>query len=398
MKKIAIVSAGFGGSTTSLIEAFLKQGHVVDFYYLTSRKNLTVQNETFDLPIKSKLGSIKKIKSMDYNGLRRFQVFVDSKKFEMFQIACTNIYKIDNIKSAINPFSKFILWRLGKKICNRKYNFINVIGQSNAATYISIILKKNNQNIVHSIHEICDNHLTGDKIHDFIPLLIKNDIQLNVFSQKSADDLNRLSENLSPRYSVIPFSLFNGYQEFKNVRIKELSNTDDFVLFFGFIQPYKGLKNLYNSVQLLKKKGFNKKVVIAGNGQDPYLNKIKNDDTFILINRILANDEIVTLLNHCHIVVCPYLSSSQTGITQTVFNFGKPIIATKVPAFTSTIIHEKTGLLVDINDEIQLAEAISITYNNSSLYKQLCKEVESVKNNSDKKWAEIANMYLEKYT
>ena len=32
MKRIAIIGNAFGGSTTSLIEAFLKQEYVVDFY------------------------------------------------------------------------------------------------------------------------------------------------------------------------------------------------------------------------------------------------------------------------------------------------------------------------------------------------------------------------------
>ena len=147
----------------------------------------------------------------------------------------------------------------------------------------------------------------------------------------------------------------------------------------------------------MKEIGFNKKIVIAGRGYDQYLENIKRDNSFVLINRWIKNDEVVTLLKRCHVVVCPYLSSSQTGITQTVFNFEKPIIATKVPAFTSTILHKKTGLLVDIEDPIQLAHAIDKTYTDMTLYNQLCKGVKTIKEEANQKWAEIANMYIDRY-
>lgn len=397
MKKIAIIAQNFGGSTMSLIESFLRQGHYVDFYHIGNRRNTIGSYETFDLPIQSSIGSINEIKNMNYNGLRRFIPYTDTKQFRMFQFVCTGIHPHIKHRFIVNLISKLILDRLVNKISKNKYDFINVIGQTTITTYLSLRLKKDNKSLVHSIHEVCENHFMGDKINDFITLLIKNGIQLNVFSQKSADDLNRLTPNLSPKFSIIPFSLFTGYQEFKGIEIPELSDIHDYVLFFGFIEPYKGLANLYKAIQLLKEIGFNKKIVIAGRGYDQYLENIKRDNSFVLINRWIKNDEVVTLLKRCHVVVCPYLSSSQTGITQTVFNFEKPIIATKVPAFTSTILHKKTGLLVDIEDPIQLAHAIDKTYTDMTLYNQLCKGVKTIKEEANQKWAEIANMYIDRY-
>lgn len=397
MKKIAIIAQDFGGSTTSLIESFLRQGFYVDFYNIGNRKNTTGSYETFDINIKYSFGRAIKVKTMNYNGLRRFLPYFETKHFIMYQMVCTGINLHSKFRYIINPISKLLFNKLVRKISKNKYDFINVIGQTAATVYLSTRLNKYNKNLVHSIHEVCENHLIGDKINENVMLLIKNKIRLNVFSQKSADDLNRLAKNLSPQYSIIPFSLFTGYQEFKNIEIAELSNIEDFVLFFGYIQPYKGLTNLYNAIQILKEQGFDKKIVIAGKGNDQCLEKIKEDKTFILINRWIGNNEVATLLRKCHIVICPYLSSSQTGITQTVFNFEKPIIATKVPAFTTTIIHNKTGLLVDIENPKQLANAINISYNDINLYNQLCKAVKAIKTKANKRWTDIANMYIMKY-
>lgn len=397
MRKIAIIAQGFGGSTTSLIESFLHQGYYVDFYNIGDRRNLAGSYETFDLPIKYVFGKINRVESMNQNGLKRFSTFFSIKQFAMFQFICIGINLHNKFRYIINPISKFFLRRLIKAINSNQYDFINVIGQTPETTYLSINLKQNRKNLVHSIHEVCKDHLIGNKLDENVMFLIKNNIQLNVFSQKSADDLIRLSNNISPQYSIIPFSLFTGYQEFENVEITELFNTDDFILFFGFIQPYKGLKNLYNAIQLLKEQGFHKKIVIAGKGYDLCLNNIKNDNNFILINRWIGNNEVVTLLRKCHVVVCPYLSSSQTGITQTVFNFDKPIIATKVPAFINTIRHQETGLLVDINNVSQLANAINLIYTDTSLYSQLCKGVATMRRRATQEWANIANMYIMKY-
>ena len=103
------------------------------------------------------------------------------------------------------------------------------------------------------------------------------------------------------------------------------------------------------------------------------------------------------MIRKCHIVVCPYLSSSQTGITQTVFNFDKPIVATKVPAFTTTIEDGKTGLLVDVNDVDTFADAIIRSYQDVNLYIRMCHEVRSVRQKSESIWKDIVMKYVQSY-
>ena len=58
------------------------------------------------------------------------------------------------------------------------------------------------------MHEVCVNHSIGDRLNTETQFLIKNHIPINVFSEKSKNDLLRLSGINSIFYSVIPFSLF----------------------------------------------------------------------------------------------------------------------------------------------------------------------------------------------
>lgn len=390
-KKIAFVVEEFGGSSTSLIEAFLKSGYNVDFYHIARRGNTIGSYETFDYKFISRIGKLKKLNSLDFDGLRRFKKYADIGRFSMFHITGLGINKT-GIKRIFNPLAMCFLNKFIAQILSKKYDFINVVGLSWSTVTISKILNDRGINVAHSMHEICANHLNGNRLDDKCSFLLRHNIKINVFSEKSANDLISLSGGNKIRFSVIPFSLFTGYMEYADTKIAEISETEDYVLFYGFLRDYKGLNILYQASKM-----FNKKIIIAGGGYVPVLEKVKKDNRFIVINRWLQNAEIATLIRHCHVVVCPYLSSSQTGITQTVFCFDKPIVASRVPAFVSTVENEKTGLLVDVGDETKFAAAINRTYVDSSLYNNMCENIRIIRKNSDNSWRKIVNMYVDEY-
>jgi hypothetical protein len=124
MKRIAIIGNAFGGSTTSLIEAFLKQEYVVDFYHLILGRRNTSSFETFDLPIRVAWYSVKQVKSFDYDGLRRFIVYGKRGNFRMYQVSSLNLYE-KGLKKILNPITWTFLNRLVSKVACNEYNFIN---------------------------------------------------------------------------------------------------------------------------------------------------------------------------------------------------------------------------------------------------------------------------------
>ena len=313
----------------------------------------------------------------------------------MFQFS--NFIIVDSWKRMpLNIASKCFLKKVARIIATHEYDWVNVVGNDMNSAIISVLLKKNHVNVLHSIHEVCRNHLTRSQMHPVCSYLLQNDIMLNLFSKKSEDDLLHLLKDERPVYSVIPFSLFTGYQEFPVSEISELKGEDDYVLFYGYIVDYKGLDILYEASRLLKLGELRKKIVVAGFGKADCLDVISRDENFILINRFLNNHEITNLIRRCHVVVCPYRSSSQTGITQTVFNFRKPIVATRVPAFTSTIENRKTGLLVDIEDAEQLADAIHKSYE-GQLYSEMCDNISRLLTRSAQDWIDISRQYEIRY-
>ena len=114
----------------------------------------------------------------------------------MYQISAIDLSLI-GVRRIINPILMLYYRKLARRIVAQKYDFVNVIGQSKSTTFLSVILHSKGVNIVHSVHEVCMNHQIGDRLSATVFYLIEKKIPINVFSQKSAEDLVRLVDNKS---------------------------------------------------------------------------------------------------------------------------------------------------------------------------------------------------------
>lgn len=136
------------------------------------------------------------------------------------------------------------------------------------------------------------------------------------------------------------------------------------------------------------------KIVIAGKGNDPVLEEIKNDDRFVLIPRFIPNRELVTMIKHAYVVVCPYLTMSQSGIPQTAFPFGTPIIASELDGFCEMITKE-VGMLFPTGDSQSLAQCISDLIQHPNKREQMHRNIASFSQRYPKyDWGNICDKYL----
>ena len=390
-KKIAIISFGFQGSSSSLVEALLREGHEVDFYNIiyTSQKKLSF--ESFDLPLCSLSIGLNRITDFQQDGLKRYISF--SNYLGFFVVSTWGMPDgssvIDKIKQKISSFSLQLFVQL---IVRHHYDLVNVIGQNQHMLSLSVSLYQRGVNVVHSLHEIYKDHLTMDCLFPHVSTLIQHKVRINVFSRKSADDLHYLTSIDNSQLSVISFGLFTGYREYQQVNIPELDGKSGFVLYYGYILPYKGLDILYDAERILSNESLH--IVIAGRGFEPILEKRRTSSRFTLINRWLSNEELVSLIRLSKYVICPYLSSSQSGVPQTVFNFGKPIIGTHIAAFDDVINEGKNGLLAEVGSASSLAEKMKMM-NDGAIYNRMTEYLNTYAISEDcKQWKDIANMYI----
>ena len=58
------------------------------------------------------------------------------------------------------------------------------------------------------------------------------------------------------------------------------------------------------------------------------------------------------------VVVLPYKSATQSGITAIAYHFGMPVITTDVGGLKESVQHERTGLVVDAPSAEAIAQGI----------------------------------------
>jgi glycosyltransferase involved in cell wall biosynthesis len=129
-----------------------------------------------------------------------------------------------------------------------------------------------------------------------------------------------------------------------------LNEADDYLLFFGFIRKYKGLSLLLDSFVLLKHSHPNLKLIVAGEfyeNSEPYLQQIKN---LGLENSVILRTDFI-----------PYLTATQSGVTQIAYYYSKPMLVTNVGGLAELVPHEVVGYVVDKNTT-EIAAAINNFY------------------------------------
>jgi len=161
-----------------------------------------------------------------------------------------------------------------------------------------------------------------------------------------------------------------------NTAVPELANEKDYVLFFGRIEAYKGIELLYKCFQQNKALR-NKKLVIAGKGSIYFERDASNEANIIFINRRIADDEIKWLFQRAAVLVLPYTTATQSGVSSYAYFFKKPVIASNIGGLRDTIIDGKTGLLFRQNDIDDLAEKIIRLLSNEQAYQAIVKEIEA---------------------
>ena len=151
----------------------------------------------------------------------------------------------------------------------------------------------------------------------------------------------------------------------KLVALKRLKLDEGFryVLFFGFIRDYKGLDLLLEAFSDDRLKKMKIRLLVAGEfycDPKPYreiIEKHRLEDQVIMSNDFIPDNRVLNYFCAADLVVQPYKSATQSGVTQIAYHFNKPMIITNVGGLAEFVPHEKAGYVVN-PDPVEIAEAI----------------------------------------
>ena len=218
-------------------------------------------------------------------------------------------------------------------------------------------------NIVPHEHHPGDGLLTNyfiQRIHGLIAM-----------SQSVLEEAKTFSKNVATGYC--PHPIFDNYGErlpFEEAKQKLNLNPDiRYLLFFGFIRDYKGLDLLINAFADERLRKFPVKLLVAGeyySSPEPYLELIKKnnlEDLIELRTEFIPDDEVNLYFSAADMVVQPYKSATQSGVTQIGYHFNKPMLVTNVGGLSEIIPDGKIGYVVEPESQ-KIADALVDFYQN----------------------------------
>lgn len=150
-------------------------------------------------------------------------------------------------------------------------------------------------------------------------------------------------------------------------------NTTNF-LFFGRIEHYKGVDILLKAYKTLRDEKEDVALYIVGNGDiTSYQHLIEHTQDVHVFNRWIEDDEVGDFFNGEGVVlVLPYRDATQSGPAVIALEYGIPTIASNAGGLKEQVIHGKTGLLVEPENEEELYLAMRKLAGDSGFYSKLC--------------------------
>lgn len=215
---------------------------------------------------------------------------------------------------------------------------------------VGALLKKRGIPLLYTVHDVIH--------HEGVPFYFR--VTEGIF-RKLPDGFIVLTESAKAQLSaqgvaperirVIPHGVYDFFHDTPALAAEpDDPNPFKRVLFFGRIEPYKGLPILLEAIEPLFEKYPDWGLTIAGSGDVSGLRDRLNRPQIELINRFLSDAEVAALMRRAEIIALPYLSATQSGVIPTAFPFAKAILATAVGGIPDMIRDDENGLLAAAND------------------------------------------------
>ncbi len=206
----------------------------------------------------------------------------------------------------------------------------------------------------------------------FSPRFVKSMDAFVALSKAVMHDISKLDKKDKPKlFSPHPLYDHYGDKEDKLMAMSSmyLDTNYNYLLFFGLIREYKGLDLLLKAMADERIDNYPLKLVIAGEFYDKketylqMIDKLDIKDKVIICDKYIPDEEVKNFFNLADMVVQPYKSATQSGVTQVAYHFEKPMLVTDVGGLREIVPDGKVGYVVEPTP-VKIADAICDFYDN----------------------------------
>ena len=217
----------------------------------------------------------------------------------------------------------------------------------------------NDESIKVKMHRIFEN-----KLSCIFESKVDNVLVLSNESRKKYEKLNPEMKN-----KIVKINLGAHVPDVNTERVREVS-FQEYILFFGRIDKYKGLENLFRAFSAYSGKY---SLVVAGKGEFTNSEKdlIKSNHRIVIVNRYLDDGEMIWLFKNARALVLPYIEATQSGIIPIAYKYAKPVIVSNVPGLTQFVSEGETGYISRNIEELTNA---FIAIENEDMYLKMKKK------------------------
>ena len=310
-----------------------------------------------------------------------------------------------NIKRTINSVNPLNWLKVGRRIGREKPDLVIIRYWlpflAPALGTIAGLIRRNKHTIIICLADniIPHEHRLGDRL--LTNYFMQRIDGLIAMSQSVLKDGNSFRKKLPQGFC--PHPIFDNYGEKLTFEVAKqklrLDPNTRYLLFFGFIRDYKGLDLLVNAFADGRLRKFPVKLLVAGeyySSPEPYLKLIKDNnlEDFIELRTEFIPDDLVNLyFSAADMVVQPYKSATQSGVTQIGYHFNKPMLVTNVGGLSEIIPDGKIGYVVE-PDIQEIADALVDFYENDRIAEFETNIIEAKKKFS---WSNMTNTFVSVY-
>jgi glycosyltransferase involved in cell wall biosynthesis len=246
---------------------------------------------------------------------------------------------------------------------------------------------------------VCDNLVPHEK-RPFDGALtrwmLRNSDGYLVMSESVERDLDALKPGARRRRVLHPlYAQFDRGRHTRESARAALGLEGEVVLFFGYVRHYKGLDTLLEAWPAVRARR-PATLVVAGEFYEdaaPYQRLASAaGDSVRMLSRYVPDDEVEALFKAADVVVLPYRSATQSGVTHVAYALGAPVITTDVGGLGETVVPGETGLVVPPEQPAALAAAI-VRFFEEGMAPRLRAGVERVRR--EHSWQALADRTLE---
>jgi glycosyltransferase involved in cell wall biosynthesis len=218
---------------------------------------------------------------------------------------------------------------------------------------------------------VCDNVVPHERTPIDLPLTRYALAPVDGFVVMSAsvrDDLLRVRPDA--RWRLVPhpiYSLFGARVAKDEARAALGLGPGPWILFFGYVRPYKGLDDLIEALPAIRARR-PVRLLVAGEfyeGEARCRRRVAElglGDAVRFDADYIPEARVPLYFSAADVVVLPYRTATQSGIVQIAYHLDAPVICTDVGGLAEVVPQGRTGFVVPPDDPGALAAAVSRFY------------------------------------